>query len=610
MRSDLLLYYENELSSLRKLTAEFAARYPKIASRLVLEPNKCEDPHVERLLEGFAFLAARVHLKLDDEFPLITESLLEVLYPDFLRPVPSMSIAQFDLDPDTGAVTTGFKVKRGSRLYSKPVNGVPCKFRTAYETTLFPITVTSAAWKGGNWLPPELKHPECAGAIRLELRGPAGVPLSKLDMDGLRLFLNGESSLVHTLYEMLNRDLLRIAVRAKGTAVLPPGSLRPIGFETDERLLDYSQRSFAGYRLLQEYFAFPDKFLFVELSGLRQALVSTSAEDTAEIYFLFSSTGREDHTERLEQGVDAKVFRPNCIPVVNLFEQTCEPILLDQRSYEYPIVPDVRRQTACEIYSIDEVVVAQPGSSSVKLCEPFYSPRMQGPDSFAGGQCFWTAYRRPSTRPQDSGTDISLALVDGAMRGLGSSNDTMTVRTTCTNRDLPSRLPFGNARGDFEMEGNAPVARIVALRKPTATLRPPGGPGSLWNLVSHLSLNYLSIVSEGKAALQTLLRLSDYTCKSSGHAQAEGITAIDSRPHFARLISEQGMAFVRGTSVELELDEEKYVGGGAYLFASVLERFFAQYCSLNSFSQLTARVKQRKEVLHAWQPRAGQRILM
>ncbi len=610
MRSDLLAYYENELTCLRQLGAEFAEKYPKIASRLVLEPNKCEDPHVERLLEAFAFLAARIHLKLDDEFPLVTESLLEVLYPDFLRPIPSMSIAEFHLDSESGAVTTGIEIKRGTKLYSRPVNGIPCKFRTAYDVKLWPLKVTAAEWKSPVQLPQEIRRADCAGAIRVDLQGPPGVPIPQLGVDQLQFFLDGESTLVHTLYEMLHRDLQRVVIRGKSFTTLPASAIIPVGFEPHEGILAYSQRSFLGYRLLQEYFAFPEKFLFFTLGGCQKAWTAAGTGERAEIYFLFSNADSSERRQRLELGVNARVFRLNCAPIVNLFEQTCEPILLDHRNYEYALVPDARRPMAVEIYSIDDVVKAEPESREIVHCQPFYSPRAQAGAAGNMAEHFWMAYRRPSTRPQDAGTDVALSLVDSSGQPFDPSNDTLTVRTTCTNRDLPSRLPFGNPQGDFELDGNAPVSRIVALRKPTSTLRPPGGPGSLWNLISHLSLNYLSLVEEGKLALQTLLRLSDYTRTAFSGQLVDGISSIRSCPHFAGLLSEHGITFVRGTRVELELDEEKFVGGGVYLFSAVLERFFGLYCSLNSFSQLTARVQQRREVLREWQPRAGQRILM
>jgi type VI secretion system protein ImpG len=610
MRSDLLRYYEHELSCLRQLGVEFAQKYPKIASRLELEPAKCEDPHVERLIEAFAFIAARIHLKLDDEFPLITESLLEVLYPDFLRPLPSMSIAEFELDSDSGAITSGIEIQRGAKLYSKPVNGVPCKFRTAYDLKLWPVKVASAEWCEPERLPRGISHPDCNGAIRIHLRGPLGVPLSTLNPGELRFFLDGESALVHTLYELLHSNLLRAAIYSKNHAVLPPGAVTPVGFEPGEGVLPYSQRSFCGYRLLQEYFAFPEKFLFFDLKGCAGAWSPAGAQDSAELYFLFSVPGGADRINRLRLGMGSRVFRLNCTPIINLFEQSCEPIPVDQKDYEYPVVPDVRRQTAVEIHSIDRVTLATRESNDLIECEPFYSPRAGSHSSNIKDTCYWTAWRRPSNRTQDAGSDIFLSFTGGSKGEPVLWNGVVTVRATCSNRDLPSRLPFGNAEGDFELDGSARVQRILALRKPTAALRPPDGAKSLWNLISHLSLNYLSLVQEGTFALQNLLRLCDYSRTVSSQRAIEGIHRIESQPHFAGLLSENGLTFVRGTRVDLTLDEEQFVGGGVYLFSAVLERFFASYCSLNSFSQLRVRVQQRKELLREWQPRAGQRILL
>ena len=188
--------------------------------------------------------------------------------------------------------------------------------------------------------------------------------------------------------------------------------------------------------------------------------------------------------------------------------------------------------------------------------------------------------------------------------------DSLTIRCTCSNRDLPAKLPFGRERGDFELEGASAIKRIVALRKPTATLRPPGGKGLLWRLISQLSLNYLSLVEEGKEALQEILRLYNFSDSTYLEKQIAGILQLTSRKHFARVVSENGISFVRGTRVEIEMDEEQFVGGGVYLFASVLEHFLGLYASMNSFSQLVVRTPQRKEVLRQWPPRAGHTILL
>jgi type VI secretion system protein ImpG len=611
MRDDLLLYYERELTYLRQVGAQFGEKYPKIASRLLLEPAKCEDPHVERLLEAFAFLAARVHLKVDDEFPEITQALLGIVYPHFIRPIPSMSIVEFQVDLEQGKLTTGLKIDRESILYSRPVAGVPCKFRTCYDTTLWPLSVTATDWTSPDRLRPALRAADAAFALRLELRATPDVMLPKLGLDRLRFHLFGESGLVHILYQLLNSKLTSIVVRDPANSKLPavtlPAScLQPVGFADDEGMIPYPRRSFVGYRLLQEYFAIPEKFLFVDVTGL-EPLWATGFKNSAELIFLFSSAGNEDRRQRLEIGISPKTFRLGCTPAINLFPQTSEPILLDQHKYEYPVIPDVRRPTATEVFSVEEVASIDASTRQTVSYRPFFSYRHETAEQH---ECFWIANSRPSSRLNDEALDVYLSLVDRSMRSANPDVDTLTVRTICSNRNLPARLAFGSEDGDFELESNAPLKRIIALKKPTAPLRPATGKMALWHLISHLSLNYLSLVSEGRDALQQILRLYDYTESPFSQKMIEGITGLHSRPHFARVVSENGIAFARGTRVELELDEEQFVGGGAYLFASIIEQFLALYVSMNSFTQLVATVRQRKEVLREWPPRAGYNILV
>jgi type VI secretion system protein ImpG len=613
MRDDLLIYYENELDYLRHLAAEFAEKYPKVASRLVLEPTQCEDPHVERLLEGFAFLAARVHLKLDDELPEMSEALLSIVYPHLIRPIPSMSIVQFEVDLEQGKLTTGLPIARNSTLYSRPVDGAPCLFRTCYETVLWPVSVTAAEWRTPDRLQPPVKAFDANGAVRLELRAGADTKFPSLQMDRLRFYLDGESTLVHRLYELLCSRLVRIIVRDPTPAsrvkpvALPATAFRPVGFEDDEAMLPYDRRSFTGYRLLQEYFTFPEKFFFFDLVGL-QAAWATGFDNAAELIFLFSDVPADERTQRLEMGVSAGTFRLGCTPIINLFKQAAEPILLDQLKYEYPIIPDVRRPNATEVFSVDEVVSIDPNTQQTSVFQPFYSFRHGSRADKQ--QCFWLAKRRQSERRDDDATDMFISLIDLSMRAARPEARTLTVRTTCTNRDLPSRLPFGSKDGDFELEGGASIRRIMTLRRPTAPLRPEAGKGALWRLISHLSLNYLSLVAGGQEALQEILKLYNFSKRAELQKQIEGIVGLKSDRHFARIVSDHGISFARGTRVEMELDEEQFVGGGVYLFASIIENFLAHYVSLNSFSQLVVSTRQRKEVLREWPPRAGRQIIM
>lgn len=609
VRDELLERYESELSFLRKLGTEFADKYPTVASHLALGPNGSEDPHVERLVESFAFLAARIHLKLDDEFPQITEALLNVLYPHFLRPIPSMSVVEFNVDPEQGKLTTTIRVPRGALLYSRPVDGIQCKFRTCYETVVAPVRVSQAKWRTPERLAVPLKAPDAMAACSIELSCFPDVQFRALGLQSLRFYLSGD--VTHTLYELLFNNCFRILLRdpddPNGRVIeLPPGSLRAIGFRDAEAILPFPRRSFTGYRILQEYFVFPEKFLFAELTNLN-ALASGAFGKRVEIVFLISRFERADRQQSLEVGVSESTFKLGCTPIVNLFSQSAEPLLLEQTRFEHLIIPDARRRNVLEIFSIDDVRTSSPDRREITEYEPFYSSHHGRTSKH---QRFWNATRRPSVRRDDPGTDVYISLVDTSGEAAKTGNDTLNVRCTCTNRDLPSRLPFGSESGDFDLEGGAAVKRIISLRKPTDTLRPPIGKQIQWRLISHLSLNYLSLVEEGRGALQEMLRLYNFTDSRALERQITGITDLRSRRHFARVASEHGISFARGIRVEMEFDEELFVGSGVFLFASVLEYFLGLYASLNSFSQLVARTKQRKEVLREWRPRAGQKILL
>lgn len=612
MRDELYDYYESELAFLHQMGANFAEKYPKVAARLLLDPDGSKDPHVERLLEGFAFLAARVHLKVDDEFPEITESLLGLLYPHYLRPLPSMSIAQFHLDPEQGKLTTGLTIPRGSTLRTQRVADAPCKFRTCYDATLWPFSVTEAQWGTPDRLQPPIRVRDAAAFLRVELTCLPDITFEKLEMGSLTFGLHGDAALQNTLYELLSNNCVQIAVRdpAAGPKAMPrmmeASSLRPMGFTEDEALLPYPRRSFMGYRLIQEYFSFPDKFFFFELGGFSPALLG-GYKDKIEIIFFISQFELAERQQKLEVGVAAGAIRLGCTPVLNLFSQTADPILLDQKRTEYAVVPDARRRYAAEVFSVDEVVITNPQSHETTVLEPLYSFRHSSEGKKS--QVFWHSRRRQSTVKNDEGTEVYLSFADLSGRPARPDSDTVTARCTCSNRDLPARLTFGNPAGDFEVEGIPSIKRVIALRKPTPALRPPVGRGALWRLVSHLSLNYLSLVEDGRDALKEILKLYNFSNMLDLGKQIEGIKDVNSRRHFAPVVSENGISFVRGTHVTIDFDEEHYAGGGVYLFARVLEHFLGLYASLNSFTQLAATTRQRREALHEWPPRAGQAIL-
>ena len=605
MPDELLPYYERELAFLRQSGAEFAVRYPKIASRLLLEAGKCEDPHVERLLQAFALLAARVHHKIDDEFPELTDALLGILYPHYLAPIPSMSVVQFVLDPEQGKLTSGHLIPRDTMLYSQPVAGAPCRFRTCYPVTLWPVEVTSARFEEPDrrGLPPQ-----AVSMLRLGLRCLGGTRFTDLELDRLRFFLHGESQLTYALYELLLNNTCQVQFRSvegpggPKSVVRSPQCLRTVGFGRDEGLLPYTPRSFLGYRLLHEYFSFPEKFLFLDLCELDRAVQAGFGERMEVCIFL-------NRSPRLEQPVSASTFLLGCTPIVNLFTQIAEPIRVSHAQTEYQIIPDVRRQNVTEVYAVDRVTCTASHLPEPLDIAPFYSFRHTSEDH-AQPQVFWYATRRPSQRPGDEGTEVYLSLVDLTFQPNLPTTETLMVQVTCTNRDLPGKLPFGGDRGDFELEGAAPLLRIRCLTKPGDTIRPPLGRGAQWRLLSHLALNYLSICEGGREALQEILTLYDFSDSAVVRQKIAGITKVTSRRVVGRPSTMPWNGFCRGMEVTIEFDETKYVGSGVFLFASVLEQFLGLYASLNSFTQLIATTQQREAPLKRWPPRAGEQILL
>jgi type VI secretion system protein ImpG len=629
MRDELLDYYERELVFLRRMGAEFAKKYPKVASRLLIDEEKIEDPHVERMVEAFAFLSARVRLKLDDELPEITESFLNVLYPHFLAPLPSMAITQFMFGSSKDKMTSIQRVSSGAKLYSRPVDGAPCRFSTVYDVQLAPVEVYSAELDSP--APPNAQGKLTDAQIRIKIRCYGDSMLSEIKdaesnkpLESLRFFLNGDPQLVFPLYELIfnhatsveiipsetpadedmSQTITNVRLRLPDPITLPADSIRPVGFEPNEAMIPFSKRSFSGYRLLTEYFAFPYKFLFFDLTGLGEA-------------------SKRDFGSHFDIVINLKDFIPprapitkdsfvlGCTPVVNLFKRTADPIYLSQQKYEYQVIPDVHRQSTTEIYSIDEVYATDPGTNETREFSPFYSTKHSIEDR--ADKVFWYADRRDSQRENDKGSEMYLTLVDLGFRPRVPAEEVITVKCTCTNRDLPARLPFGNKQGDFEIEGTAMVSRIRCLTKPTETIRPPRHRSAQWRLISHLNLNYLSIVESRDGvpeALQEILELYNYSDSSAVHKQILGIKGVDTKRVVRKIGDQIGAGFVRGIETTLLFDEEDFVGSGIYVFASVLERFLGVYASLNSFSQLVIKTTQKEEIVKRWSPRTGEQVLL
>jgi type VI secretion system protein ImpG len=618
MLESLLPYYERELGYLRELSGEFARRYPKVASRLALEGGQSEDPHIERLIESFAFLGARIHRKLDDEYPEISASFLEVMYPHYLRPIPASSIVQFEANPLTPEVNGRYRVPRGQAVFSPMIDGVVCQFRTCYPVDMFPVSLTAARLEltsGSAYL--RQIAPKAAAVLTLELQAWGGLGISGMEIESLRFFLDGEPALMHLLHELLltNTMMLRVGDGSDNPArmtSLPGASVTPVGFAPDEAILEYGKRSFVGYRLLTEYFSFPEKFLFVDFLQLKEAALRLKGGRMVIQAVLDRYPGGERY-HRLLTELEAHHFKMGCTPIINLFTQAAEPIRVTHQRESYPVRINGGRQDAFEVVQIRRVtrVEVSGNRESSSVVPPFY-------DIVHGGEparFYWHSTREASTRRNDKGSDLELHLVDLNFEPVRPAGEVLSLELLCSNRDLPERIPFGGSEQgqltDFTLPGQSVIKRVRLLRKPTPSQRLPRRRGLQWRLISHLSLNYLSLLEKGGQALQEMLTLYNLSASPVMFRQIQGIVSVDSRPAVARVNAPDFSGFVRGSDITLLLDEDAYVGGSVYLFASVLERFFALYCALNSFTRLDVYTVQQRDVkVLGWPARSGESLVI
>jgi type VI secretion system protein ImpG len=600
MSDALLPYYNRELNAIRALAAEFASAHPKIAGRLRLSEDSVDDPHVARLLEGVAFLAARVHHRLDDEFPELTDALLGVLYPHYLAPLPSSAIVQFVCKPD---LKVPCKVPVNLPLDTEPVRGETCRFRTVYPATLWPVEIETVRLSGLPLAAPA--NPRASGAVsvlRIGLRcASAEATFTALGVDRLRLFLRAASNISLPLYELLCRNVVGIAL-AEG-----PNDPEPvlIGFAAHEALFPWPARSFSGFRLLSEYFAFPEKFLFLDFAGL-EAKTLVSGGNRMEVFVYLDRAIPE-----LERAVGNDALVLGCTPVVNLFPQRCEPMALTHAATEYRIEPDVRHAGSLEVWSVTRVRETRP-DGSFRPWEPFYRLAESGARGTGDTGGFYHPVRRPSPAPL-TGTDVFLAPYDPEFDAERPADAVLSVDALCTNRDLPADLPFGGGHPRLKLvEGVTGVTRIACLTAPTIPLRTPLRERGFWRLVSHLSLGHLSLVggAAGADALKEVLRLYDMRDSPETRAMIDGLLGVTARPGSARVPGERVGSFCRGIDVTLEFDARVWQASGLYLLAAVLDRFLALHATINSFVRTKAVLRGRTGVAASWPARAGARVLL
>lgn len=626
MDERLVEHYNTELRHLREMAGEFAREYPKIAGRLALDKDAkeiCPDPYVERLLEGFAFLAARVHLKLDAEHPRFTQALLETVYPHYLSPIPSMAVVRFEPEPTDSSLTAGVPVPRGTLLRSNLGKGerTACTFQTAHPIRLLPVKITEARYFTRDLA--ELNLPRetvCKAAIRIRLETTVPVPFSEIALDPLHFFLRGADELPSMIYEQIFARRAGLALQMQNPGeqkkligLLPPDTIRRVGFTNDEALLPPGPRTFEGYRLLREYFAFPQRFLFFGLSGFAEALKRCTSQQLDLVILL------SEIDTRLETRINASCFELFCTPVINLFSKHLDRIGLSERFSEFHVVPDRNRPLDFEIFELESLTGFGADAAEQQEFRPFYLAR----DNDAGTNGFYTVNRVPrmltskekqfGRRSSYAGTDVFVSLVDGNSAPYRTDLRQLGVKALCTNRHLPIQVAVGVGRTDFTMDVSAPVTAIRCLSGPTLPKASLAEGRFSWRLISHLSLNYLSLVetqsADGAAGLREILRLYTDTNDRQSIKQIEGLLRVQSKPVVRRVPTPGPIAFARGLEISLNFDETGFEGTGVFVLGAVLEQFFAKYVSLNSFTETVIRTQQRGEVMR-WPAQIGKRHIL
>ncbi|PVZ67688.1 type VI secretion system baseplate subunit TssF [Pelagibaculum spongiae] len=623
-----LTYYNRELQHIRAAAEEFSREHPKVASRLGIESFECADPYVERLLEGFSFVAARIQLKLENQFDNFILHLLEMVYPHYLCQIPAIGIVEINPNLSESSLSEGYLVKKGAVLKSTLAKGqqTPCQFTSTQDVTLWPLqineaTYLSSAAQAGFALP---TIPGLRAGLRINFSVTNSNPVSQISLDQLVLHLRGSDQQGALIYEQVISNCIGIAVKppsqSKAAAekpfyrIIDKKEIRPIGFDKEQSLLPYTDHSFDGYRVISEFFHFPQKFQFVEISGLKEALVDCELNEF-ELVFLFD---RAEH--RLENSVNSSNVSLHCTPVINLFEKRCDRISIDKKSNEFHVLPDRTRPMDLEVFQILEVMGYGADKDPDFEFRPFYSYSDQNKN-----KSYYTMQRKPRAfsskqkkkGPRSSylGTEVFISLIDSERAISSGDLKQIGIKSLCTNRDLPLMISTGRGATDLNLVGGAPVSSVRFLSGPT---KPRASSvvskrESAWKLISHLSLNYLSLVDndrhQGAAALREMLSLYCDPNDQTARKMIDGIKSVSAEGVTRRLPFSGPVTFGRGLRVDLHCEEYAFEGTGLFLFGAAMNNFLQKYVSLNSFVELKLHSSERGEI-HKWPVKAGKRDLL
>ena len=598
---ELLPYFERELVYLRRLGREFYERYPRVGGSLQLGDDTCPDPHVEHLIQSVALLSARVAKRLDDSYPELTEALLEALFPHYLRPFPSCSIvrASYPSIKSAGEAPV-LLIPRGTDMDSSAIDGVRCRFKTAYDITLSPTVLASARFDAAIRAPANVTLPVSASAslsIVIDGVAPAAQP-------ALRVFIDGEPSFCAALRDALFLRTVRayVEIEAGSWLALPGLPLSPAGFTEDEALIPFDARSHVANRVLSEYFAFPEKFNFFDIDLAQLSSLLPAGCRRLTLHLALAGLRPDSRRARMLSSLSEANLLLGCSPVVNLFQRPGQPISVTHLTADYGVSADAARAQAFEVYSIDSVKMVRRRGASEVVTEfrPFYLLR-HGED--ATGH-YWMARNDAGLSAISPGHEKRITLIDGDFNPMEVEKTSLSIELSCTNRDLPNALKYGQAGGDLTPLHDADSYAVRLLRRPTRSYRFSRG-GQHWRLISHLTVNHRALSQGGLPAFREMLTLYDWPQSPISRRQIEGIVKLEQADTVAWIRHKHGAALVHGTEIRMTLDEQAFVGSGLLLFVEVIDQFLGLYVQVNSFIELIVFSEQSDKEIIRCKPRSG-----
>ncbi|MBW8783930.1 MAG: type VI secretion system baseplate subunit TssF [Novosphingobium sp.] len=613
----LLRYYNDELAYLREGAREFGEEHETVAGRLGLKTPTDPDPYVERLLEGVAFLGARVQLKLADQFPEFTQHLLAAVQPHYLAPMPSICIAGFQPKENDPALAVGYEVPRGTKLTATATdhNNAAVTFVTGHPVRLYPLKISEVEFLGSRAAVASFAasadvRAECGLRLRFEATG--AIPLDKLTIDSLPLYLDGSEAVPGELYRQIIGETVAVLARPAASA-----SARPVrlpaptqgGFDDGEALLPAEERSFRGYRILAEFFACPERFLFARLEGLAKAFAASEG-GPCDIVLLF---GRSAPV--LAGALSPTNFRLFATPAINLFEKQLGRVQVTSTDHEFHVVPDRTRPLDFEVFRVLDVKAYLRDELEPRPVAPlyalgallydwrdalFYVPRF--------------AMRRLSTKQQRLqrrgdyiGTETWLSLTAPSNPKRIDDIKELSIQALVTNRELAAELTFRGTQ-HFAPPGG-PVRTVSVLRSPSKP-RPPLGLGdAAWRIIAHLTPNYATLAPEegsDPSLLRDHLALYGRQEDPATRRQIDGILGVNAQPVVRRIPGRGQLAVARGSRIRLTLDDGSYENGRLFLFGAVVERFLAEFATINSFTETIVETA-GEGIVARWPARIGRR---